>query len=76
MIFGGRAVGARGGISVRLLRRAVQMLFHSFASLNSRLTAAHSKWPRVPRPERLGRMLALSYGAHTHRGHSFLGTID
>jgi peptide/nickel transport system ATP-binding protein len=40
VVFDGEAVGARGGISVRQMRRAVQMVFQdSFASLNPRLTA-------------------------------------
>jgi peptide/nickel transport system ATP-binding protein len=40
VVFDGGAVGARGGISVRQMRRAVQMVFQdSFASLNPRLTA-------------------------------------
>ncbi|HJU19613.1 MAG TPA: ABC transporter ATP-binding protein [Stellaceae bacterium] len=39
VIFDGKAVGARGGIAVREMRRAVQMVFQdSFASLNPRLT--------------------------------------
>ncbi|HTW51487.1 MAG TPA: ABC transporter ATP-binding protein [Stellaceae bacterium] len=39
VIFDGAAVAARGGISVRALRRAVQMVFQdSLASLNPRLT--------------------------------------
>jgi len=37
--FDGRRLGIRGGISVREMRRAVQMVFQdSFASLNPRLT--------------------------------------
>ena len=39
VIFDGKAVGARDGISVRQMRRSVQMVFQdSFASLNPRLT--------------------------------------
>lgn len=39
VIFDGAAVGARNGISVRQMRRSVQMVFQdSFASLNPRLT--------------------------------------
>src|SRR5207248_9630386 len=40
VVFDGEAVGTRGGVSVRDMRRAVQMVFQdSFASLNPRLTA-------------------------------------
>jgi peptide/nickel transport system ATP-binding protein len=39
IVFDGASVGARGGIPVRQMRRAVQMVFQdSFASLNPRLT--------------------------------------
>ena len=57
VIFNGKAVGARDGISVRQMRRAVQMVFQdSFASLNPRLTVeGRSPMPRpctAPHPPR------------------------
>jgi peptide/nickel transport system ATP-binding protein len=40
VIFDGKKIGARNGVSVRDMRRAIQMVFQdSFASLNPRLTA-------------------------------------